>query len=923
MVVALFFSANAWAQTTVATMNLTALGPVFVGLTWTGNGTITVNGVEMKNNSNMSTYISLTPGEQTLIVRATGTAKLTSLNRLPYPNELNLLNCPALTYLDCSRSYLTELDLSNCLALTYLNCHDSQLPKLDLSHCTVLEELHCTENQLTELNLSNSSALKELDCGKNQLTKLDLSGCTALTELDCYDNPLTELNLSVCTNLETLQCSMNQLTELNLSDCTALKSLSCHSNQLTNLDISKCTRLMGLRADNQYITLAEVPTMGNSLTIANPITYNGSKVSDISNVIYSDGNITWSKLTGASGNAWSQFRTSLPSGVNGQAFSGTITQPWVYNEPPLQQHTISVSVNNNAFGTVSGGGTFTEGASVTVTATPRSGYRFVNWTEAGSPVSTNTSYTFTVSKNRTLVANFEAIPSTTYTITVSSNNTNQGTVAGGGTFTEGTSVTVTATPRSGHRFVNWTEAGSSVSTDASYTFTVNKNRTLVANFEAIPAITYTIAVSSNNTNQGTVSGGGTFTEGASATVTATPRSGHRFVNWTEAGSSVSTNTSYTFTVSKNRTLVANFEAIPPTTYSIAVSSSNTTQGTVSGSGTFTEGASVTVTATPRSGYRFVNWTEVENPVSTNTSYTFTVSKNRTLVANFEAIPAITYTIAVSSNNTNQGTVSGGGTFTEGASVTITATPRSGYRFVNWTEAGSSVSTNASYTFTVSKNRTLVANFEVISIVIEEPDPIGEDGKGNIDFSLEIPTDATITGTFEIKLPEGYTLDESATKLIEALAGHFDLVITFKEGNIWQIEIKSKGLRAATAVALTKIMDIAYTVDPATPKGKYDIEISHIELDLSDGTSINDETITVTTEVIYSTTGIDDLQATPQIWSAGGQAHIRLPETANVQIITLTGATIYSSQLSAGTHDIAVGKGVYIVKAGSTVKRIKN
>jgi len=131
------------------------------------------------------------------------------------------------------------------------------------------------------------------------------------------------------------------------------------------------------------------------------------------------------------------------------------------------------------------------------------------------------------------------------------------------------------------------------------------------------------------------------------------------------------------------------------------------------------------------------------------------------------------------------------------------------------------------------------------------------------------------------------------------------------------------LRAATAVALTKIMDIAYTVDPATPKGKYDIEISHIELDLSDGTSINDETITVTTEVIYSTTGIDDLQATPQIWSAGGQVHILLPEATNVQIVTLTGATIYSSQLSVGTHDIAVGKGVYIVKAGTTVKRIKN
>ena len=216
----------------------------------------------------------------------------------------------------------------------------------------------------------------------------------------------------------------------------------------------------------------------------------------------------------------------------------------------------------------------------------------------------------------------------------------------------------------------------------------------------------------------------------------------------------------------------------------------------------------------------------------------------------------------------------------------------------------------------------IVEMEMIAIVIEEPDPIGEDGKGSIDFSLEIPADATITGTFEIKLPEGYTLDESATKLIEALAGHFDLIITFKGSNVWQIEIKSKGLRAATAVALTKIMNIAYTVDPATPKGKYDIEISHIELDLSDGTSINDETITVTTEVIYSTTGIDDLQAAPQIWSAGGQVHILLPEATNVQVVNLVGVTVYKAQLSAGAHSVALSKGVYIVRAGSAVRKLR-
>ena len=53
---------------------------------------------------------------------------------------------------------------------------------------------------------------------------------------------------------------------------------------------------------------------------------------------------------------------------------------------------------------------------------------------------------------------------------------------------------------------------------------------------------------------------------------------------------------------------------------------------------------------------------------------------------------------------------GGGTFNSGTSVTVTAIPATGYQFVNWTENGTQVSTNASYIFTITGNRTLVANF---------------------------------------------------------------------------------------------------------------------------------------------------------------------------------------------------------------------
>ena len=69
-----------------------------------------------------------------------------------------------------------------------------------------------------------------------------------------------------------------------------------------------------------------------------------------------------------------------------------------------------------------------------------------------------------------------------FTVTVASNNSRFGTVSGGGEFNYGASCTVTATPATGCMFTNWTQNGVVVSTNAVYTFNVNNNMNLVANF---------------------------------------------------------------------------------------------------------------------------------------------------------------------------------------------------------------------------------------------------------------------------------------------------------------------------------------------------------------------------------------------------------------------------------------------------------
>jgi hypothetical protein len=71
-----------------------------------------------------------------------------------------------------------------------------------------------------------------------------------------------------------------------------------------------------------------------------------------------------------------------------------------------------------------------------------------------------------------------------------------------------------------------------------------------------------------------------------------------------------------------------------------------------------------------------------------------------------------YSLAVSASPTADGSVSGGGTFAEGSSHTVTATPTAGHSFVNWTQSTKVVSTSASYTFSMpSANVTLVAHFK--------------------------------------------------------------------------------------------------------------------------------------------------------------------------------------------------------------------
>ncbi len=295
--------------------------------------------------------------------------------------------------------------------------------------------------------------------------------------------------------------------------------------------------------------------------------------------------------------------------------------------------TFTITINANPFngGTVIGDGSYEYGETCNLTAAPATRYNFINWTENGTEVSTNPDYSFTVLSDRTLVANFEL---KTYNISASVNPNNAGTITGDGDYEAGSTTNLIATAASGYNFVNWTEDRIQVSTTPDYNFSVNSDRTLVANFTDL---TYIISANASPMEGGTVSGTGGYNNNQTCTLTATAANGYSFVNWTENGTEVSTNPTYSFTVNSNRTLVANFE-VP--TFTITTSINPENGGTVNGSGNYEYGEICNLTASPETGYQFVNWTENETEVSTDKDYSFQVTANRTLVANFDNTTAI-------------------------------------------------------------------------------------------------------------------------------------------------------------------------------------------------------------------------------------------------------------------------------------------
>ena len=372
------------------------------------------------------------------------------------------------------------------------------------------------------------------------------------------------------------------------------------------------------------------------------------------------------------------------------------------------------------------------------TATVTTGYTFDGWYNGSTRVSTSLTYAPTaVKSNLSLTAkaninSYTVSPSAYYRTTDGTGNytagTTGGTVSGGGSVNHGGSITVTASAAAGYKFDGWYSAGASggtlLSSSASYAISgVTASMTVYARFTRIYyTITYSagdyVASLSRTTERvahGANAAGSTMTVNGT-----TAQYSYGVDGWYSGSTRVTSSATYAPT---GVTANATYTAIGSRTlnrYSLAFTITPTGAGTVSGGGTYNYGSSIKSTATPATGYNFTKWVDEEGVESTTNPYPgWAITKNRTIQAVFTiksyAINlAAQYRVAESgdfTSGTTGGTVSGGGTFNHGTSVTAKATPATGYSFAGWYEGTSKVSDSASYTFTATRARSLTARFQ--------------------------------------------------------------------------------------------------------------------------------------------------------------------------------------------------------------------
>jgi uncharacterized repeat protein (TIGR02543 family) len=468
------------------------------------------------------------------------------------------------------------------------------------------------------------------------------------------------------------------------------------------------------------------------------------------------GSKNYNSVITVASNTYSKTDYRFNKWTTAQNGSGTSYNPANTFNMPAQNVTLYAQwtrVYTVTVGTLTNGGTSTigittspaaAGETVTLTISAQSGLRVVAGSLTatyGSDTATITGsgpYVFTMpAANVVITATFENIPAGNFNLTVNagaggsvsagSGSITACTSTGGictGAYSSASTVVLTATPTSGYVVSSWGGVCSGSTTTCSVY--MDNDKTASITFIA----TYTITLTPTTTGGSVTSSPSgisgcatanvacvaTYNNGTSVTLTATPSANYVINAWT--GDCTGSSTTCTLNVNSNKTVGISYSL----TYTVTVgtltnggssSISVTTSPAVSGA-TISLAVSAESGKQLKSGSLAAAYSGGNASISGSGPYTFTMpGANVTVTAEFEAIPAGTYSITINTATGGSGS-SSAATVTSGGSVTLTATPASGYTFTSWTCTGggtlSNTTDNPATLSSITANATCTPNF---------------------------------------------------------------------------------------------------------------------------------------------------------------------------------------------------------------------
>jgi len=397
----------------------------------------------------------------------------------------------------------------------------------------------------------------------------------------------------------------------------------------------------------------------------------------------------------------------------------TITTTVIY-----AQTTYSIVVSSGVGGSISPDGIvyIEEGSDQQFTITPNSGYIIENVVVDGMDAGSVSSYLFpNVSSDHTIEASFTLNNTsiTYYSLVTGVEPNNSGQTTGAGHYTSGTIVTITAVPIEGYIFNGWIgDVNDSASSNTTVVMDSDKLVTAVF-FKPDVQATYSIVVSSGV--GGSISPGGIVyvAEGSDQQFTITPNSGYTIANVVVDGMDAGSVSSYLFpNVSSDHTIEASFTLnnTSITYYSLVTGVEPNNSGQTTGTGRYSPGTDVSITAVPNDGYVFDSWIgDVDDPASAKTIISMDSDKSVTAVFKKNVI----YNLRLQVDPENGGVTSPSKEishqFNESSIVQIEAVPAPGYAFDRWSDNVEDMNSGVT-TITMDSNKEVRAYFTEIELL---------------------------------------------------------------------------------------------------------------------------------------------------------------------------------------------------------------